>query len=71
MKIEFSKDRNAWFVEEKNTYFHMPFLKNCSNAFLKRVFRQDFGVSIDENMINTLRNPGEKTQMILNSKKKY
>jgi hypothetical protein len=70
MKIEFDDSRHAWFIEEKNTYFHMPFLKNCSNAFLKRIFRQDFGVSIDESMINTLRNPGSKNQMILNSKKK-
>jgi hypothetical protein len=70
MKITFEEQRNAWHVEEHNAYFHMPFLKNCSNAFLKRVFRQDFGVAIDENIINTLRNPGESNQMILNSKKK-
>jgi hypothetical protein len=70
MKIEFDENRNAWAILEKNTYFHMPFLKNCSDAYLKRVFRQDFGVVIDENMIKTLRNPGEKTQMILNAKKK-
>jgi len=70
MKIEFKKDRNAWFVAEKNTYFHMPFLINSSNAYLKRLFRQDFGVLIDGNVINTLRNPGEKNQMILAGKRK-
>lgn len=70
MKITFEQSRNAWHVEDHNAYFHMPFLKNCSNAFLKRVFRQDFGVVIDESIINTLRNPGAKNQMILNSKKK-
>jgi hypothetical protein len=70
MKIIFEENRNAWYVEGEDTYFHMPFLKNCSSAFLKRVFRQDFGVQIDENTINTLRNPGTKNQMILNSKTK-
>jgi hypothetical protein len=70
MKIEFDNNRNAWFIAEKNTYFHMPFLKNCSEAYLKRVFRQDFGVVIDQNMINTLRNPGQKNQMVLNAKRK-
>lgn len=70
MKIVFEENRNAWHVEERNTYFHIPFLKNSSNAFLKRVFRQDFGVQLDESIINTLRNPGQKNQMILNSKKK-
>jgi len=70
MKITFEEKRNAWYVEEKNTYFHLPFLKNSSVAFLKRVFKQDFGVQLDENIIDTLRNPGTKNQMILNSKGK-
>lgn len=67
MKIEYKKDRNAWFVAEKNTYFHMPFLLNSSNAFLKRIFRQEMGVLIDGSLISALRNPGDRNHIILSS----
>jgi hypothetical protein len=70
MKIEFQEDRHAWFVAEKNTYFHMPFLKNSGDAYLKRLFRKDFGVEINEDVLNKLRNPEKQPTMILNSKRK-
>jgi len=57
MNIQFSRPKNAWFLEEKNAYFHIPFIRNASNAFLKRVFRQDFQLTIDDEIIQQLRKP--------------
>jgi hypothetical protein len=70
MKIDFLKDRNAWYVAEKNTYFHMPFLKNSSDAFLKRVFKNDLKVIINNDIIDKLRNPQKQPSIQLNSKAK-
>jgi hypothetical protein len=70
MKIDFLKDRNAWYVSEKNTYFHMPFLKNSGDAFLKRVFKNDLGVSINNDILDKLRNPSKQPSLNLNSSKK-
>jgi hypothetical protein len=57
MNIQFSRPKNAWYLEEKNAYFHIPFIRNASNAFLKRVFRQDFQLAIDDDIIQQLRSP--------------
>jgi hypothetical protein len=57
MDIQFSRPKNAWYLEEKNAYFHIPFVRNASNAFLKRVFRQDFNLSLDDDIIQQLRRP--------------
>jgi hypothetical protein len=69
MKIDFLKDRDAWYVAEKNTYFHMPFLKNSSDSFLKRIFKEDLGVSINNDILYKLRNPLKQPSMNLNNKK--
>jgi hypothetical protein len=57
MNIQFSRPKNAWFLEEKNAYFHIPFISNASNAFLKRVFRQDFQLDLNDDIIQQMRNP--------------
>jgi hypothetical protein len=57
MNIQFSRPKNAWYLEEKNAYFHIPFIRNASNTFLKRVFRQDFHLAIDDDIIQQLRRP--------------
>ena len=57
MNIKFSRPENAWYLEEHNSYFHIPFIRNASNSFLKRVFRQDFNLSLDDKVIEQLRNP--------------
>jgi hypothetical protein len=57
MKIQFFRPENAWYLEEKNAYFHIPFIRNASNAFLKRVFRQDFQLSLNDDIIQQMRRP--------------
>jgi hypothetical protein len=57
MNIQFSRPKNAWYLEEKNAYFHIPFIRNASNAFLKRVFRQDFQLALNDDIIQQMRRP--------------
>jgi hypothetical protein len=57
MNIKFSRPENAWYLEEHNTYFHIPFIRNSSDTFLKRIFRQDFNLYISDDDINNLRKP--------------
>lgn len=57
MNIQFSRPKNAWYLEERNAYFHIPFVRNASNAFLIRVFKQDFGLRLNDEIVQQLRRP--------------
>jgi hypothetical protein len=58
------KTGNCWRLEETEVFVHVPFLKNSSDKYLKRVFKTDFGLNLSDNNINSLRNPKSDTVKI-------
>ena len=55
--FSYIKTGNCWRMEETEVFFHLPFLKNSSEKYLKRVFKTDFGLNLSDNDVNALRNP--------------
>jgi hypothetical protein len=48
---------NCWKMENSDIFIHLPFLKNSSNGYLKRVFKTDFSLNLTDENIQKLKNP--------------
>ena len=53
----YMKTGDCWRMDESEVFVHLPFLKNSSEKYLKRVFRTDFNLNLDEKNLQNLRNP--------------
>ncbi len=57
----FMNTGNCWRLGDSEVFLHMPFLKNCSDNYLKRIFKTDFGLKLTDQNIGALRNSKNKT----------
>ncbi len=53
----FHQTGNCWQIENSDIFVHLPFVKNSSDKYLKRVFRTDFSLNLTEKNIQQLKNP--------------
>ena len=56
----FMETGNCWRLEETEIFLHMPFLKNSSDKYLKRIFKSDLGLNLSDHNIGAFRNPKNK-----------
>jgi len=56
----FMETGNCWRLEETEIFLHIPFLKNSSDKYLKRIFKTDFGLKLSDEKIGALRNHKNK-----------
>lgn len=55
--LNYIETGNCWNIEGTEVFLHVPFLKNCSDGYLKRVFKTDFGLILNDEQISFLRGP--------------
>jgi hypothetical protein len=55
-QLKYIKEGNCWQLEETEIYFHLSFLQGCSDGYLKRIFKNDFQLKLDDESILKLRN---------------
>jgi len=59
--FNFLETGNCWRLEDTEIFLHVPFLKNSSDKYLKRIFKSDFGLNLSDHNIGSLRNTKNKT----------
>ena len=64
--LNYIKVGNFWNIENTEIFLHVPFLKNSSDNYLKRIFKNDFQLSITDKDLEQLRNPRAESIRISN-----
>jgi hypothetical protein len=64
--LSYVKVGNFWHIDGTEIFLHVPFLKNSSDNYLKRIFRSDFGLEINEEIIQNLRSPSKQKTIKIN-----
>jgi hypothetical protein len=59
--LKYIKVGNFWQIDGTEIFLHVPFLKNSSDNYLKRIFKNDFGLELNDEQLKSLRNPRQES----------